>query len=273
MPSLIRRALIRLRGPRWVRVAGMELHLDPRQFMDRVLLQDGAWEPALTALIRRVVHPGDAALDVGAHTGFLTMVMAQAVGPAGRVVAVEPDPRAFGCLEAHLVRNGFDQVTALPLALGATEGTATLTLTRTLGWTSQHPNPLAAADATGTATVPLARGDRYAHLLGTRPLTFVKLDAEGAEPAIWQGLRETLSRHRPLVAMEVNYPSLRAAGVEPRAFVAELHALGYTEALAFPDLTPTDLTVERPLLVDALLVHPASPWRDRLTPPSRSATS
>src|SRR3954469_6119476 len=49
--------------------------------------QDGRAE---IRFLRRVLTMGDSAVDVGAHIGFFTMLMAAAVGPEGRVYAFEP---------------------------------------------------------------------------------------------------------------------------------------------------------------------------------------
>src|SRR5262245_17666256 len=45
--------------------------------------------------LRRFIAPGDFAIDVGAHTGDTTVPMALAAGPAGCVLALEPNPYVF----------------------------------------------------------------------------------------------------------------------------------------------------------------------------------
>src|SRR5919198_432405 len=50
----------------------------------------GHYEREEIAFVRRVLKPGDTAVDVGAHIGFFTMHMASIVGSSGRVYAFEP---------------------------------------------------------------------------------------------------------------------------------------------------------------------------------------
>lgn len=59
-------------------------------FIDRQYLQHGVDLPA-----------GGAVLDVGAHVGLFSMFAAEAVGPSGAVVAVEPAPATHACCAAN----------------------------------------------------------------------------------------------------------------------------------------------------------------------------
>src|SRR5216683_4730907 len=45
------------------------------------------FEPFETEWIQNLVRPGDTALDIGAHIGFYTLLLARLVGPAGRVLS------------------------------------------------------------------------------------------------------------------------------------------------------------------------------------------
>ncbi|MDQ1019999.1 hypothetical protein QFZ43_006548 [Streptomyces afghaniensis] len=60
--------------------------------IQRYLWLFGAWEPHLTAWMRARLAPGDTVVDAGAHTGYFTVLASRLVGPAGRVVAIEPSP-------------------------------------------------------------------------------------------------------------------------------------------------------------------------------------
>src|SRR5947207_14750968 len=88
----------------------------------------GGYEAAEVEFVRRLLRPGDVAIDAGAHIGFFTMQMAAMVGAAGKVYAFEPfDPNAE-LLERSIVENRFDdRVVFRRAAVGSTSGTATLT--------------------------------------------------------------------------------------------------------------------------------------------------
>ena len=55
---------------------------------------DHDWDelPEIAALRQTRLRPGALVFDLGAHQGVVAMMLAREVGPAGRVVAVEPNP-------------------------------------------------------------------------------------------------------------------------------------------------------------------------------------
>src|SRR5256885_5136506 len=71
----------------------------------------GEWSEAEVALWRKIIKPGDVALDVGAHIGAHTLALASLVGREGHVHAFEPQRMAFELLCANLVNNAAWHVT------------------------------------------------------------------------------------------------------------------------------------------------------------------
>ena len=57
------------------------------------------------------------AIDVGAHEGYMTLVMAKLVGATGRVLAYEPLPQNFKRLSQTMALNDLRQVTLYQIAL------------------------------------------------------------------------------------------------------------------------------------------------------------
>jgi FkbM family methyltransferase len=90
---------------------------DPLNFRLQLLLNQ--WEPETVAFFKRVVRPGDRVLDIGAHVGYYTRLFARLVGPAGKVVAVEPHPENFRLLEENT--KDFSQVFRFNVAAGDKE--------------------------------------------------------------------------------------------------------------------------------------------------------
>lgn len=68
---------------------------------------------------------GDVILDVGAHIGLASLCFA-GQAPAARIIAVEPAPKTFACLQANLSRY-VPTATAVGKAVGAAPGAAELT--------------------------------------------------------------------------------------------------------------------------------------------------
>ncbi|TAJ32208.1 MAG: FkbM family methyltransferase, partial [Reyranella sp.] len=88
----------------------------------------GAFEPNEFAFVDRVLKPGMTFIDVGANDGYYTLFAARRVGPAGKVVAVEPSSRERAHLQRNLGRNGLENVHVVAAALGAEPGVVDLHL-------------------------------------------------------------------------------------------------------------------------------------------------
>lgn len=179
----------------------MFLRSSDRGFACHVML-DGFWEMWLTQFLARTVKPGMRVVDVGANYGYYTLLMGDAVGEAGQVIAVEPNPDAAVLLAESVTLNGFASRTYLvPQALGAAEGTALL-----FAPDGEPKNALLVSHAGlpggQTQEVLVTTLDALA-LAGPR-VDLIKIDAEGAEQAIVAGMQGVLARDRPTLVLEYN---------------------------------------------------------------------
>ena len=217
--------IVELDGP----APGVRLFVDLADHVIGLNVIRGRYERDEIAFVRSVLRPGDTAVDVGAHIGFFTMQMAATVGPTGHVHAFEPLESNVALLERSIAENRFaDRIVFTPAAVGARSGTATLTFpVETLNTGGAY---LLREDSTALAghlqrQVPVvALDDTDVH----RPVRFVKLDVEGAEPLVLRGAARLLREDRPVVLSELHPQQLeRAAGMSAGQFLDSLGALGY----------------------------------------------
>src|SRR5206468_941885 len=138
-----------------------------------------ALEGAERRLIVRAVKPGMVAVDVGANLGVHTLALARAVGPAGRVHALEPDPANFRLLARAVAEAGAAQVTLHRAAAAAQAGEIDLHLSPVnRGDHRLHPE----AARRARLRVPVIVLDEL--LAGEPHVDFVKIDVQGAEVAV-----------------------------------------------------------------------------------------
>lgn len=189
----------------------------------------GAYESDEAAFARSMLKPGDTAVDVGAHIGFFTVQMAAAVGPSGKVYAFEPFDPNVELLERSIAENRFaDRIVFRRAAVGAASGTATLTY------------PVETLNSGGAyllreGSTPLAGNLKKAVPVVTldevelrRPVRFIKMDVEGAEPLVLKGATRLLAADRPVILSELHPTQLdRAAGLTAERFLDEVHQIGY----------------------------------------------
>jgi len=186
------------------------------------LCLDGYWESWITVALARLIQPGWHCVDVGANHGYFTLLMADAAGPTGRVLAVEPNPRLAARVGRSLEVNGF-QARALLLQKAAADvqgAPLTLVMPR-----RHSPDATVCRAATDDDEVFKVEGVTLDRVTSDWPrVDLVKIDAEGAEPLVWRGMRELVARH-PGVAIVMEFCPARYA--DPRAFLGEIAWAGF----------------------------------------------
>lgn len=177
----------------------------------------GVYEEPVRAAMRANLSPGDVCIDVGANIGVLTMLASKAVGAAGKVIAVEPNPDNVQLLYRNIAFSQAGNVHVLPLA--ASDRRAVFSLT---GRSNTHlVSARGAADGGGAFVQSVVLDETLAHL--TR-LNFVKMDIEGHEPAALRGMRQLVDRHRPTLLVEFNPRCLGVQSEDPRGYLDFLFA-------------------------------------------------
>jgi len=191
----------------------------------RLDLLAGWYEFSSLAWCRRLIQPGMLVLDVGAHIGYYSWHFSRWVRPGGRVIAFEPFPENYDLLLQNLRSQGCENVRAEALAITESPGEARLFIAP---GNSNHSLSEGFVESQGSLLVAATSIDAYFSEGTPRPLGFMKMDIEGAEPRALQGMADTVSRHEPpAMLVELNLRALRAAGSHPSSLAAILDELGY----------------------------------------------
>ena len=181
-------------------------------------------------LIERAVPPAGVVLDVGANAGSFAVTIGR-TRPGATVHAFEPVPRTFDILKANLARNGVANVRAHNSAVGNTAGAVVMTG----AVTGSAVNYVLVGGGQGV-TVPCAVLDQFLADHGIDTVDFLKIDVEGYEPKVLQGLSGTLAAGRVRrLLIEVIPALLRRQGASVEAVVAALHPHGYRLFALAPD--------------------------------------
>jgi FkbM family methyltransferase len=163
-------------------------------------------------------------VDVGAHIGIHTLGAASRVGDTGRVYSFEPAPRMFEILSTNVVLNGFSgRVIAERKAISSATGAANLLIKKQTGHNTLFGPPEESDTVVEVSTITLDSA-----LTALPAIDIVKVDAEGAEPAVLQGMQRLLATY-PSMRLVIEFAPglLRRAGIEPLDFAAEIGRLGF----------------------------------------------
>jgi FkbM family methyltransferase len=163
------------------------------------------------AFLEQLDLEGQVVYDVGGYEGVMTLFFARRVGPTGQVLTFEPNPRNHDRIVENVRLNGFQNVTVHRVALGSAPGRASLV------FPTDEPARGSIRDdiqeqiwqeqgaAVEVAAIEVAV-DSIDHRieLGAPLPHFVKLDVEGVEYGILEGMAQLLSRHHPKLYIEVH---------------------------------------------------------------------
>jgi FkbM family methyltransferase len=146
-------------------------------------------------------QPGDVVWDVGAHGGVTSYLLAQMVGPTGKVFAFEPDDHTYEYLLRNIGLHKLENVVPVKKALAGKTGIAPFSMDGTVGAgiagfvqctdkdKVREVETLSFADACGEFGIP----------------TFVKMDVEGVEADVIQGALPFLKEHPVRLAIETEH--------------------------------------------------------------------
>jgi FkbM family methyltransferase len=193
---------------------------------------EGRWEQHVTEFVIQNLRPGDIFVDIGANCGFFTVLASHVVGPAGFVLAIEPQKGLADLIRKTLLINGFDAFAKVKnLAVAAERGEMKLS----------H-----AADYLGSASlISFGTQETKVDTVQVEPLDdvisrleveigrtvrprMIKIDVEGFEPSVWHGSRSVLRRSPLTVILEFSPDKYRQIGIDPADFLDEIVATGFT---------------------------------------------
>jgi FkbM family methyltransferase len=202
-------------------------------YVGRSLAVYGEYGELEMAQLAQLLRRGDVVVEAGANIGALTLPIARAVGPHGRVHAFEPQAPLFQMLCANLALNGVMNVDAQPIAVGAKPGRVAMPAL----------DYGAAFNFGGVALDPAAPGDVAmiaVDQLKLAQLRLLKADVEGMEADVVTGARETIKRLRPILYLE-NDRADKSPGL-----IQLVQSLGYRLWWHVPPLFNPDNHARRP---------------------------
>jgi len=177
--------------------SGCRLHVSPARNLSYIT---GTADRYLQRAIKRYVSLGDNVYDIGANIGYVSLMLAKQVGPEGGVFAFEPIPETFDMLRKNIMLNKGRNITLLNVAAAASSG---LTVMRTIENLSMSSLVWHRADARAVQVpIETVAIDSLIERGELPPPKFVKIDVEGAEGLVLQGMAHTIARIKPVIFLE-----------------------------------------------------------------------
>ena len=163
---------------------------------------------------------GDTFLDVGSHYGIFSILASKIVGPTGHVIAVEPHPGALEVLQQNIRGNACENVEILNVALSDTTSPLSLAFNENGAGIQRASDP-----ASALRTVQGITGDEA--LRKASIPAAVKIDVEGHEFEVLNGLKQTLSNPScRRLCLEI-HPTLLPPGISRDGIVEFIQRCGF----------------------------------------------
>jgi len=144
---------------------------------------------------------GETVFDLGANCGLSVYYLSQAVGPAGKVYAFEPDPVNYGVMLGNIARHQLSNVVPLRKAIAADTGNLEFFSEGTIGSTLARQSSRRTTGNVITVEAITLAGACQAYGIPT----FIKMDIEGAEIEVIAASRDFLAKNPIQFAIDTNH--------------------------------------------------------------------
>ena len=208
------------------RIGDVVFECDLAQYRGTAPIYFGSYALVLIEAMKKILRPGDIFFDVGANIGYLSAVAAGLVGTDGEIHSFEPVPAYFARLSRLAQLNPDYRIIANSCAAGDANGHAKIYVTQEAGQNTMVPLYKSAMEIVSAIDVPVVRLDSYIEDRGIGRVALIKIDAEGYELPILEGLSGYFERssYRPAVICEVApraYSLMRRHVSDLAAFMAQ----------------------------------------------------
>ena len=164
-------------------------------YIDDIYMALGLWEPYVSEFF--TPQKGQIILDVGGHIGYFMIKAAYGVGPQGKIICIEPDPRNYKILKMNIIKSNLKNVILFHGALGAKSGYTAFKV---------DANPLESellnksSPNERTISVKILTMDALLEKLNIKKLDWVKIDVEGAVDQVLLGGKNSLKcKHKMII--------------------------------------------------------------------------
>jgi len=187
----------------------IKLYTNQTDYVSFLTFWEGLYEYEFIWMFEKIIAQCNGFLDIGANTGLFSLIAAKS-NPKCKVLAFEPSPDAYTYLQKNVQSNLLgEQINPQPFAVSNTEEVLEFYKVHN----PKYPN---VPNLSGAASLVYMNAEHKKISVQTVGLDsfleknypnlvvdFVKIDAEGAEEHIIQGMMQTIQRHKPIITCEI----------------------------------------------------------------------
>jgi FkbM family methyltransferase len=171
------------------------------------LLMFRTHEPLSTKLLSPLLKDGMYCLDVGSNIGYYACLESNAVGNSGKVISIEPSPINYKYLKKNIELQNMSNTEVYNFACGNENGEIEFLVSDRSNWSRVATDKFIDAPPDAilqTIKVPVKTIDFLIQEKSLPRLDFIRMDVEGYEINIVEGMHKTLEKFKPLLHMEIH---------------------------------------------------------------------
>jgi FkbM family methyltransferase len=92
---------------------GLLMALITNDYVSEIIKSDGVWESRITTFLANNIKPNEIVVELGAHIGYYTLLMAKLVSPGGHVYAYEVNDEVYNLAKFSLHMNKLSNMVTL----------------------------------------------------------------------------------------------------------------------------------------------------------------
>ncbi|KKQ89823.1 MAG: hypothetical protein UT12_C0007G0020 [Candidatus Curtissbacteria bacterium GW2011_GWC2_38_9] len=180
------------------------------------------YEPFSSEIIKNYLKPNSTFVDLGAHFGYYSL-LAYHSQKNTKIIAIEPVKKNFEVLKKNIKLNNVKNAKLYNFAASNKKEVKDFNLTEASDSAGFYEHPL-------TKTKKIIKIKSYPpdQILKKKKIDFIKIDIEGHEMAVLEGLKTTLKNNKNLsMLVEFNPKMQKNAGFQPDDLLKKLESLGF----------------------------------------------
>jgi len=225
------------KGVTLINVQGNKMYVNTEDTIGRILLIDRVMEIYTTKLFEKMIKKNMTVIDIGAHIGYFTLLLAKLVGTNGTVYAFEPEPSTYRFLCKNIKINGYANIIPIQKAVSNRCGENRLWINKidSLASSFSRENPLLFLENNSVVegnifsleveTVTL--DGFFEQNTRSKKIDFMKIDVEGAEGRVIEGAKNILRDNDLKIIMEFRPRTLRNLGTDPMELIEKFYKYGF----------------------------------------------
>lgn len=229
---------------------GNRMKLYVNDWVQKNLFIYGKYEKNEIGLWAQLAANRKTIVDVGCHVGYYSLVAAKATPSDARIYSFEPVQQNFEMAKENIALNNYRNIFLYQTALSNTNGVLTINVgedeNRGMSSINFHDHLSGKKEEVKTQTL-----DSFCNEQAIQQVDLIKIDVEGSEYYVLQGMKTTLEQNRPVVLIEILEQTLTAQQVE----VSEVyHFFNEQKYKPYSITQPNELqSISRPVAMEGLV--------------------